>query len=60
MKKEIIGFIVLILYIFSVIYVLGWSFYDKHYVAAAAVVFIAVLAFPKMKELFKKALGKDE
>ena len=60
MKKEFFGWVVFALYVFAIISGLGWCIYNKLYIAAFSVAYLAVLAFPKAKEAFKKATGRDE
>lgn len=60
MKKEFFGWVVCALYVFAIISGLGWCMYNKLYIAAFSVAYLAVLAFPKAKGAFKNALGKDD
>lgn len=60
MKKEFFGWLICLLYVFSVIYGIGWSLYTKAYIPAVIVAFLAGLAFPKVKEAFKNATGRGE
>jgi hypothetical protein len=60
MKKEFLGWLICLLYVFSVIYGIGWNLHTKGYVAVAGVVILAGLAFPKVKEAFKNATGRGE
>lgn len=60
MKKEFFGWLICLLYVFSAIYGIGWNIYNKLYLGAATVVFLAVLAFPEAKKAFKNATGRGE
>lgn len=52
--KNIYYFFILIAYVFSAIFGIGQSLYDKSYVVAIGVVFLAILAAPEAWKYFKK------
>lgn len=49
-----IWFFTIFLYIIAVIGGIGYSIYDGNYIIAAAIAVCAVLAFPKVKEIFNR------
>ena len=54
MKKEIISFIILALYILGSIGGFGYSIYSEAYLISIAVLALAVMAWPTAKKCFKE------
>lgn len=58
--KQCIGLLVLVFYIFSTIYGIGWNLHNRLYLGVAAVIYLAAFAFPKVKEIFLDSLNNTK